>query len=129
VVQWWREHGDGAIAAMDSSDGLADAVIQLCRASQVGAIVDAAPIPLPAGLAASVGREQALEWALYGGEDFELVLCLSPNLAQDLVKYLGHSAAIVGEIIADPTVHLKVGETARSLSQIHGFQHFSSAEL
>lgn len=129
VVQGWRDRALPAIAAMDSSDGLADAVIQICRASQVGAIVDAAPIPLPAGLAASVGREQALEWALYGGEDFELVLCLSPNLAQDLVDCLGKSAAIVGEIIAEPAVHLKVGETARSLSQIHGFQHFSSAEL
>jgi len=33
--------------------------------------------------------EQALNWALYGGEDFELVLCLSPEPADLLVQQLG----------------------------------------
>jgi len=61
---------------MDSSDGLADAVLQLCQASNVAAKIERNNIPIPDALNRWVSPEQALEWALYGGEDFELVLCL-----------------------------------------------------
>ncbi len=64
------------IAGMDSSDGLADAILQICRASSVGAVLEARQIPLDATFHHWLTPEKALEYALYGGEDFELVLCL-----------------------------------------------------
>jgi thiamine-monophosphate kinase len=72
--------------------------------------------------------EQALEYALYGGEDFELVLCLAKEPATTLVQQLGQGAAIVGIITDGSQVLLhdeyqKIPDQVLSLSQ--GFQHFS----
>lgn len=115
------------IAGMDSSDGLADAILQICRASGVGAILEYRKIPLPTVFEGLVTKQTALEYALYGGEDFELVLCLPQQPASELVKQLGQGAAIVGNITADGTVLLydenrEIPDQVLSLSQ--GFQHF-----
>jgi len=115
------------IAGMDSSDGLADAVVQLCQMSGVGAKIERSQIPIPAALQHLVSAEQAIEWALYGGEDFELVLCLPPDIAQVLVQKLGEGAAIAGEITPDSAVILR-DRTNKNPDQVlslsRGFQHF-----
>ncbi|MBD2385216.1 thiamine-phosphate kinase [Cylindrospermum sp. FACHB-282] len=116
-----------AVAGMDSSDGLADAVVQICRASGVGAILESRQIPLATAFDHWLTKEEALEYALYGGEDFELVLCLPKEPASDLVQKLGQGAAIVGTITPGSTVilhdeHDKFPDKVLSLSQ--GFQHF-----
>ncbi|MGA1263510.1 MAG: thiamine-phosphate kinase [Prochlorothrix sp.] len=82
---------DRPLAAMDSSDGLADAVLQLCRASGVGAELYQEQLPQPPGLGTWRGAAQALEWTLYGGEDFELVLCVPP-LVWDRLQHLAPAA-------------------------------------
>ena len=114
------------LAGMDSSDGLADAVVQLCQISGVGAKIERSQIPIPDVLESLVSPEQALNWALYGGEDFELVLCMPLQTAQVLVKRLGEKAAIVGEIVADTEVVLcHTNENPdQVLSLSRGFQHF-----
>lgn len=114
------------IAGMDSSDGLADAVVQLCQASGVGATIENCQIPIPDALK-RLSPEQALEWALYGGEDFELVLCMPSEQAQLLVQKLGDGAAIVGEIVTDSKVILRDPANKNPdqvLSLNRGFQHF-----
>ena len=65
-----------AIAGMDSSDGLADAIEQICQHSQVGATLDISNFTIDSGLIKLAGLQKAKEWLLYGGEDFELILCL-----------------------------------------------------
>ncbi|MCM0591742.1 MAG: thiamine-phosphate kinase [Gloeotrichia echinulata IR180] len=117
------------IAGMDSSDGLADAILQICRASSVGAIIEYRKIPLPKVFESLLTKQQTLEYGLYGGEDFELVLCLPQQPASELVKQLGQSAAIVGNITASSTVLLydenrEIPDQVLNLSQ--GFQHFQS---
>jgi thiamine-monophosphate kinase len=119
------------IAGMDSSDGLADAVIQICQASGVGARVWRDRIPLPAAfselirLVPTFTAEQALAWALYGGEDFELVLCLKASAAQELIGQLGQGAAIVGEIIAEPGINVVDAGVETPLTMNQAFQHFA----
>lgn len=117
-----------AIAGMDSSDGLADAIIQICRASQVGAQVQRNQIPRSEALQTCVNPEQAVNWALYGGEDFQLVLCLPKLLGEMLVQQLGNTAAIIGEITSSTNVLLIDTEssTVEELSLSRGFQHFLS---
>ena len=115
------------VAGMDSSDGLADAVVQICRASGVGATIERTWMPLPSDLSKLVSPEQASEWALYGGEDFELVLCLPPEQAKAFVKQLGGGAAIIGKITSNHKVWLTdtTGADADEvLAQNRGFQHF-----
>lgn len=116
------------VAGMDSSDGLADAVLQICRASGVGAVLERRQIPFLKTFDRWLTEEQALEYALYGGEDFELVLCLPTEQANTLVEMLGQGAAIVGTITLGSQVllhdkHEKFPDRFLSLSQ--GFQHFS----
>lgn len=127
ILQRLEEADDStSISGMDSSDGLADAVLQICRASGVGARIDRQQIPVPTVFKRWLSPEQAIEWALYGGEDFELVLCLPIALAQTIVQELA-GAAIVGEIVAEPNVLLidSTGESADEvLSLDRGFQHF-----
>jgi thiamine-monophosphate kinase len=82
---------------------------------------------MPAAFGHWLTQEQALEYALYGGEDFELVLCLPQESAIALVQHLGQGAAIVGNITPGLTVLLhdeqkKSPDQVLSLSQ--GFQHF-----
>ncbi|NJK38528.1 MAG: thiamine-phosphate kinase [Oscillatoriales cyanobacterium RM2_1_1] len=130
----WAEEPGLTIGGMDSSDGLADAVLQLCRASGVGARVWRDLIPRDVALGKLVSEEQGLEWALYGGEDFELVLCLPFNLAeqlvQDLIQNLGSQAAIIGTTTQNSQVllvdHPDPGQVTveQELSLDLGFQHF-----
>ena len=71
-------------AMLDLSDGLAQDLGQLCRASQVGARIESDCIPITAGLVPRNGLTP-LEQALYDGEDFELLLAVSEADAQRLL--------------------------------------------
>ncbi|MEG4802567.1 thiamine-phosphate kinase [Microcoleus sp. ARI1-B5] len=116
-----------AIAGMDSSDGLADAIIQVCRASGVGAKVDRTKIPIPDIFSEIVSTETALDWALYGGEDFELVLFLPIANAELLVEKIGNGAAIVG--ITTDSTDIWLSDSSGICPDVglkidRGFQHF-----
>jgi thiamine-monophosphate kinase len=116
-----------SLAGMDSSDGLADAVVQICRASGVGAEIDRNLIPIPEALCRLVGSERALEWALYGGEDFELVLCFPEEFAELFVRRLGGNAAVIGRIARDRDVTVIDSQgiyPQQRLGLEQGFQHF-----
>ena len=121
----WEVSGESPrVAGMDSSDGLADAVVQLCQASGVGAKINRRSIPLPPAL--NNWFPQALDWALYGGEDFELVLCLPPEQANALVKQLS-GAVVVGTIAGEGAIELldQTGECPNEVLTLNrGFQHF-----
>ena len=114
------------ISGMDSSDGLADAVSQICRASHVGAILNRADLPISPALA-QIFPATAVASALYGGEDFELVLCLPAAIARDLVMNIGQGATIVGKITRSPEMIL-VDATGQhqpiTIDSQSGFKHF-----
>lgn len=115
------------LTAMDSSDGLADAIAQICRASGVGAVVERDAIPIPSVLPQLASKEQVWDWALYGGEDFELVLCLPQPLARAFVEKSAAGSAIIGYITSGTEVCLRdsMGIYADELLTLsRGFQHF-----
>lgn len=108
------------IAGMDSSDGLANALLQISHSSKVGMEIERSRIPLPAYLSETIGPETAIDWALYGGEDFELVLCLPPDLA-DKFTQTGCAKAI-GTVSDTETVSL-AGHPSIPLAH-QSFRHF-----
>jgi thiamine-monophosphate kinase len=110
------------IAGMDSSDGLLDAVSQICRASGVGARLDRSAIAIHPAL--SQLTKNPLDWVLGGGEDFELVLCLPVAAAQVLVELLGETAAIIGQTTAALEILLVDDQAEILLDSISQFQHF-----
>ena len=116
-------------AGMDSSDGLADAVLQISRASGVGARIWQSRLPSPESLQNSqaLSELELIDWVLYGGEDFELVLCLPLSIAEMLVLKLGQQAAVIGQIMAGSEVILADNQgrpIGAPLSLEQGFQHF-----
>ena len=118
--------GTATIAAMDTSDGLADAIIQICTQSHVGATLFSSQLPLPSDLSNRVGSATAQNWSLYGGEDFELVLSLPPDIAKAFVKQLPGSQ-IIGETTSDLEIRLVDDVTQGSdvsLNQAQGYRHF-----
>ena len=116
-------------AGMDSSDGLADAVVQICRSSGVGARLEGTAIFNHAEVIViknAVGLEKTLDWVLYGGEDFELVLCMNPESAIEFCAITGsYRIGIVTEELEVRVINLPDGEKDRVLAIDRGFQHFS----
>lgn len=78
----------GAAALMDASDGLADALLQIARLSNVGICVEEALVPIHDQTVsiASLHCQSPLDMALYGGEDYELVATCATALVPSLVK-------------------------------------------
>ncbi|WP_017661686.1 thiamine-phosphate kinase [Baaleninema simplex] len=122
-VLWKTAENEPRVAGMDSSDGLADAVVQIARESGVSAQLWAESLPVSPDVAAMVSPETARQWTLYGGEDFELVLCLSASHAQRFVEVFP-GASVVGQIVTGDGAWLVQGESREPLTMQGGFQHF-----
>ena len=92
-------------AMLDVSDGLAADLAHLCAASGCGALLDAATIPIAAAaraVAAAYGRS-ALDLALYGGEDYQLLFATTPaavGTVRDAVARVGGEAQVIGTLTA-----------------------------
>lgn len=112
-----------AIAGMDSSDGLANALLQISRSSKVGIDILQDRLSMSEDLAAFVGAEKALEWTLYGGEDFELVLCLPPEIADRFVA-MGAGASVIGTTTENDRVRLIASDGSGVSIEHQSFRHF-----
>ena len=76
------QFGPGVVTAMlDISDGLSGDLWHICERSGVGARVELPQLPLSPQLRliATKGERDPLEWALHGGEEYELLFTLSPG--------------------------------------------------
>jgi thiamine-monophosphate kinase len=85
-------------ASIDISDGLVMDLARLCRASGVGAEIFMERLPLPPAVAANYGMEQAREWALYGGEDYELLFTAAPRYRLKIVRLARRERVAIHEI-------------------------------
>ncbi|HWP83561.1 MAG TPA: thiamine-phosphate kinase [Terriglobia bacterium] len=105
-----------ASAMMDLSDGLSIDLARLCKASGVGATIDAEAVPrFP---------EASLEQALHGGEDFELLFTVPPRRARRLPQRAGGVPLTrIGQITRGPQLWLVRKGRAEPLP-VRGFEHF-----
>jgi len=108
----------GLLTSMiDISDGLSSDLRHICRASNVGAIIDRAAIPIDPAIASHFGPDDALALAIDGGEDFQLLFTSRERLDLDGIIQIGEITDAPGEIF------LKDGGTRTELRP-RGFQHF-----
>ena len=121
--------GGVASAGMDVSDGLVQDLGHICRASALGATIDAASVPLsPQARAAAPAW---LETCLTGGDDYEL-LFTAPPAAAGAVTRLGETLGVpltaIGRMVAGRGVQV-AGVDGRPLSLgSGGYRHFAPAE-
>jgi thiamine-monophosphate kinase len=108
-----------ATAMEDVSDGLASEVRNICQMSGTGAVIFKNKIPIAPSTfeAASASGEDAYDYALYGGEDFELVYTV-PKEEIDSAP-----GTVVGEIIEEKNIYLEEQSVLKKLEKF-GFDHF-----
>jgi thiamine-monophosphate kinase len=122
-----RIGGRGAL--IDTSDGLADALLQISQASGVGMSIEAQSIPIAEQTiqyASSINRDP-LDFALYGGEDYQLVACLSQKEWQTWTKERNHGRfKKIGTVTETQEVQLTFGnEKVYKLDPSRIFEHIS----
>ncbi|MGV8924920.1 MAG: thiamine-phosphate kinase [Ewingella sp.] len=122
---------DLATSAIDISDGLIADLQHILTASGCGARLDLDALPLSDALLASVDKEQALKWALTGGEDYELCFTV-PEInrgALDVaLSHLGVDFTCIGQI-APLSEGVKLMRSGASVElDWHGFDHFAAGE-
>ncbi len=120
-----------ATAAVDISDGLVADAGHLSARSAVALRIAAECLPVSQALA-SVGGAAARDYALSGGDDYEL-LFTAPASAGDQVRAVAHAAATpvtrIGEVVEGPAGVSVHDANGRRLA-IHrtGYRHFSGEE-
>jgi thiamine-monophosphate kinase len=109
-----------AHAAIDVSDGLAGDLCKILDASGRGAELDLQRLPLSQELLAAVGRTQALEYALRGGDDYELCFTLPEP---ELPAAIAAEGTAVGRITSEPGLVCRDGDTVAAFNDA-GYRHF-----
>ena len=111
-----------ATSMIDISDGLSSDLAHICQASNTGARVYADKIPFDADLLDWAGSfEGALELAMHGGEDFELLFTADPEklFAAGLA-----GVTRIGEMTGNPgNIELIRNDEVRPLPPL-GYRHF-----
>lgn len=121
-------------AMIDISDGLATETQHICTNSGMGARLFAPKIPLhpETRRIARMFSTEALDYALYGGEDFELLLTVPADAGEAIVRALrknyGVACTPVGVIVPQ-----KEGLTLEKNGHSYplsagGFDHFAAVE-
>ena len=121
-----------ARAGIDLSDGLADGLRQLTRASGVGAVVDAAAIPVHPGARRWFVRDgvDPVDAALRGGDDYELLIAV-PRRHRRALRMLarlfrGVPVTRIGELTQAPDLVLRTADGERPVPA--GYEHFRPDE-
>ncbi len=119
-----RLAGWGASSADDISDGLASEVHELAKAGGVGIRIYADRIPQSPQLleASALLKRRALDYALYGGEDFELVFTI-PTDKFERIAFKG-GLTVVGEVTAGEDGVTLVARGAATPLEPRGYNHF-----
>lgn len=108
-------------AAIDVSDGLLSDLGHLCAASEVGARIDLNALPLSPELLACHGQLRAVELALTGGDDYELLLAADPR-HRATIEAAGCTR--VGRLTAASGIHLHRDGEPAATPAMTGYRHF-----
>ncbi|HEX2088505.1 MAG TPA: thiamine-phosphate kinase [Actinomycetota bacterium] len=120
----------GATAMIDLSDGLAKDLHRLCRESEVAARVHLSALPVAGGLTEVekfLGVD-AVELAMEGGEDYELLATLGPEVLPRVVARIterfGTPLTEIGEIVDGSGVTAVHADGTEHPLEPKGWDHF-----
>jgi len=115
-----------ATASIDSSDGLAFSVHELSRMSKVGFTIAKPPISRGARRFAEITNSDPLDLALYGGEEYELVMTIRPHMWNKAKKAIP-TLLKIGAATEDREVVAKFNERTITVEP-RGWEHFRSGD-
>ena len=124
TIEDWTARGVRPHALIDISDGLASEVHHLCQQSGCGARLHAEALPIaPETFAvADLFADEADSYALFGGEDYELLFALPES---ELEKLDPESFFAVGHVMeAGEGVRVQTPEGELIPLEFSGYQHF-----
>ncbi len=106
---------------IDISDGLAPEIKHICDESKCGAIIYKEKIPINDDVKSTARAldEDEYNYALFGGEDFELVYTVTKNNLKNVQGY------IVGEIVKGNEINLQDRGITKIIKE-KGYDHFSN---
>ena len=113
-----------ASAAIDVSDGLVADLGHICATSKVGAVIDAALLPLSP---VALGVPGAREAALTGGDDYELLFTVPPQRrgeVEALASMLDLALTRIGAIEPEPGVRALDAAGRPVAVERAGWRHF-----
>ncbi len=119
----------GAVSAsMDSSDGLAWSLYELGRLSNVGFLINRVPVASEAAAFARANGLEASELALYGGEEYEIVVTVKPqswDAALAAVEATGGQLIRIGKATSNKQILLEIDGRKQAVEP-RGWEHFKS---
>ncbi|UCC16637.1 MAG: thiamine-phosphate kinase [Dehalococcoidales bacterium] len=115
----------GVRSAIDISDGLIADLGHICKASQVGACIETALVPVHPEVTRNFGKD-SLGLALSGGEDYELLFTAPLEIINNVKDTVSCPVTVIGEITVDNIGEILVtDENGHSLSpESTGWKHF-----
>lgn len=126
LVRDWAERRVRPTALIDVSDGVSSEVNHICAQSGVGAEVHVAAIPigLDTRRVADEFGDDVDTYALFGGEDYELVFTAPSEVIKQMDE---ESFNVIGRITADTEVVAKIADGTTLPLGMGGFQHFGGS--
>lgn len=116
----------GVTSSIDSSDGLARSLQEIGRASGVGIVVDEIPVSEVATEFAQIHDLNPLDLSLYGGEEYELIVTVKPELwrhVDGVVRREGGRLWKIGRTIVEEGTYLKRDDELLTIES-GGYEHF-----
>ncbi len=117
-------------AMMDCSDGLSTDLARMARAGACGAAITSVPVaPVAEAVARAAGHDPQ-DYALDGGEDFELLVAVAPrayaHLSRSLVLHGARPLLAIGHLSAEPGLRLALPDYSANLAA-SGWDHLRPA--
>ena len=117
---------EGVTASIDSSDGLAWSLHELGRSSNVGFCINSLPVAPEAKEFAKIQGLDSGDLALYGGEEYELVVTVDPDSwpqAKQAVESAGGALIKIGVATEEKKYQLQREKKTVEI-QAQGWEHF-----
>ncbi|MGD8564765.1 MAG: thiamine-phosphate kinase [Candidatus Bathyarchaeota archaeon] len=122
-------HTRAVTACIDSSDGLAWSLHEISQASNVGCLIDSIPIAEETERFAEINNLDANELALYGGEEYELVMTIKPEQwkhAEVAVQNAGGKLLPIGKVTHQNQILLESDAKRVQIKRV-GWEHFRTS--
>jgi len=127
-VEWGRKIALAGCASsmIDVSDGLSSDLFHLCEESGVGAVLHSDAIPLSRSILRSAGQlnKSPLQYALSGGEDYELLFTV-PQAKMKRLASLKVPATEIGQITGTRSLLIMNAQGEGKPLKPIGYDHFA----